>query len=118
MMNPWAKKIIEAGHRTLAVRTHPDVGGSDAEMAQLNAARDELVESLGDGQLKSVALPHVKLQIEMAHVTALMQGRTIWWDSPEGGRIEIEFRPVETLLEILGETVSEMVSKLMKKRGR
>lgn len=34
------REEIVAAHRRLAARAHPDVGGSDAAMAEINAARD------------------------------------------------------------------------------
>jgi hypothetical protein len=37
---------VVAAHRRLAARTHPDAGGSAAEMAALNAARDEALRAL------------------------------------------------------------------------
>lgn len=33
--------VVEARYRELAARAHPDRGGSDAEMAELNAAREQ-----------------------------------------------------------------------------
>jgi hypothetical protein len=36
---------IEAAHRRLAMKHHPDRGGSDAEMARINAARDAGMEA-------------------------------------------------------------------------
>lgn len=32
---------IRVAHRRLSLKKHPDLGGSDAEMAEINAARDE-----------------------------------------------------------------------------
>jgi hypothetical protein len=37
-----ALKIINTGYRSLAAKLHPDVGGSQIEMATLNRARDHL----------------------------------------------------------------------------
>jgi hypothetical protein len=34
--------IIDAGYRAMAAKMHPDVGGSNEEMARLNNARDKL----------------------------------------------------------------------------
>jgi hypothetical protein len=39
---------IERAYRRLAMERHPDKGGSDAAMAELNAARDEALQELGD----------------------------------------------------------------------
>ncbi|MGH9644186.1 MAG: J domain-containing protein [Terriglobales bacterium] len=36
-----AREEIEAAHRRLAMQHHPDRGGEDAQMARVNAARDE-----------------------------------------------------------------------------
>lgn len=36
-----SKEAITAAHRTLASKAHPDKGGSDAQMAEINRARDE-----------------------------------------------------------------------------
>jgi hypothetical protein len=37
---------IEARFRTMAKKLHPDAGGSDEEMAELSAARDEAIEAI------------------------------------------------------------------------
>lgn len=37
---------VKARFHTLAKRRHPDAGGSDAEMAELNAARDEAIAEI------------------------------------------------------------------------
>lgn len=42
-----AKATIENAYRTLARKHHPDAGGSDAAMAELNAARDEALRIVG-----------------------------------------------------------------------
>lgn len=36
---------IRVAHRTLSLRNHPDLGGSDDKMAEINAARDEAMIS-------------------------------------------------------------------------
>lgn len=36
------KEVIEAAHRALARKFHPDVGGSEEKMKALNKAREEL----------------------------------------------------------------------------
>lgn len=38
---------IELQYRTLAKQRHPDAGGSEAAMAELNAARDEALKEIG-----------------------------------------------------------------------
>jgi hypothetical protein len=40
-----SREQIEDAHRRLAMKHHPDRGGSDAEMARINSARDALLES-------------------------------------------------------------------------
>jgi hypothetical protein len=42
--NPTREQIEEA-HRRLAMKHHPDRGGDTNEMARINAARDQLLES-------------------------------------------------------------------------
>lgn len=42
----WMERIIKAGFRELAKRHHPDVGGTDSEMRELNAAFEALKEHL------------------------------------------------------------------------
>lgn len=37
---------VKSAHRRLALKTHPDAGGSDAAMAELNDARDVALEAL------------------------------------------------------------------------
>src|SRR5262245_41870460 len=39
-----AAEIVSAGYRTLALKYHPDHGGTHADMTKLNAARDWLRE--------------------------------------------------------------------------
>jgi hypothetical protein len=39
-------EVINAGYRSLATKTHPDVGGSADQMAKLNQARDKLRDSI------------------------------------------------------------------------
>ncbi len=41
--------IIRVRHRHLAAAHHPDKGGTDAKMAELNAARDEALKELSNG---------------------------------------------------------------------
>jgi hypothetical protein len=60
MKRPW-REVLEYGnglvdrdqvkqhHRILANRLHPDKGGTDAAMAELNAARDEALQELQRG---------------------------------------------------------------------
>lgn len=43
------RALIEERYRKLARERHPDQGGSDAMMAELNAARDAARKELGDG---------------------------------------------------------------------
>jgi hypothetical protein len=38
----WTERIIKIGYRELAKRHHPDGGGSDADMQQLNNAYENL----------------------------------------------------------------------------
>lgn len=40
---------VDARHRSLAKAAHPDRGGSDTTMAELNRARDDARRELGDG---------------------------------------------------------------------
>lgn len=58
MKRPWREVLqygnrpvehgaINSHYRTLASTAHPDKGGSDAAMAELNAARDEALQELG-----------------------------------------------------------------------
>lgn len=47
--NPTREQIDRA-YRDLASRHHPDKGGNAAEMARINAARDDLYARLGDGR--------------------------------------------------------------------
>lgn len=42
--------MVEAQFRELAATAHPDRGGSDAEMAELNRARDEAKRHFGGGK--------------------------------------------------------------------
>lgn len=42
-----SKEQIEAAYRNLARKRHPDAGGSDAAMAELNAARAEALKEIG-----------------------------------------------------------------------
>lgn len=42
------RETIEAAHRELARKVHPDAGGTTEGMAQLNAARDEALKATGD----------------------------------------------------------------------
>ena len=41
-----AEKIVQAGYRELAKRHHPDAGGSDTAMREVNAAVETLREML------------------------------------------------------------------------
>src|SRR5438874_1951481 len=41
---PWVQRVVESGYRELARRHHPDIGGSNEEMQQLNAAVEALRE--------------------------------------------------------------------------
>jgi DnaJ domain len=41
-----SREEIDRAYRTKALRLHPDHGGSDAAMAELNAARDEALKAL------------------------------------------------------------------------
>ncbi len=41
---------IKAAHTAAAKRAHPDVGGDDAQMAEINRARDEMLARLRDGR--------------------------------------------------------------------
>lgn len=45
----WPLEAIEAVYRTKVEKAHPDRGGSTAEIAALNAARDEARKELGRG---------------------------------------------------------------------
>ena len=45
-----AERIRER-HRTLIAQNHPDAGGSDAQAAALNKARDLLLDDLNDKRL-------------------------------------------------------------------
>lgn len=45
----WPLAAIEAVYRTKVEKAHPDRGGSHAEIAALNAARDEARKELGRG---------------------------------------------------------------------
>lgn len=40
---------IKAAHRDIAKTLHPDAGGSDEKMAELNRARDEALKEIGNG---------------------------------------------------------------------
>jgi hypothetical protein len=42
-----AKRIVEAGRRTLAKAEHPDHGGDAAAMTRVNAVADLLLEAVG-----------------------------------------------------------------------
>ena len=44
-----ARQEIEAAYRAAAMRAHPDKGGSNAAMAEINAARDEGLRAKGGG---------------------------------------------------------------------
>lgn len=44
------REMVEANYRTLARERHPDAGGSDALMAELNAARDAARRELAAGR--------------------------------------------------------------------
>lgn len=60
MKRPW-REVLEYGngpareeeitrnYRILARDAHPDKGGTDAQMAELNAARDEALKEVGNG---------------------------------------------------------------------
>lgn len=41
------QKLIEAGYRALAVKMHPDLGGSTLDMVRLSEVRDEMIQQLG-----------------------------------------------------------------------
>lgn len=41
------KNDVDAAYRARALRAHPDHGGTDAQMARLNAARDRAYQELG-----------------------------------------------------------------------
>jgi hypothetical protein len=43
---PMAEQIVRAGYHALSQKHHPDHGGSDAKMRELNAAREGLKELL------------------------------------------------------------------------
>src|SRR5262249_2822674 len=43
-LRPVAQELISVGFRALALKLHPDHGGTHAEMTKLNAARDWLRE--------------------------------------------------------------------------
>jgi hypothetical protein len=59
MKRPWREVLrlngaatlaeVNAAYRLLAAVYHPDRGGTDAKMAELNAARDEALQELGNG---------------------------------------------------------------------
>jgi hypothetical protein len=46
-LKPTVVEMLRAGHRTLARRHHPDVGGSLAIMQRINSARDWLASLVG-----------------------------------------------------------------------
>jgi hypothetical protein len=41
-----AIQLVDAGFKALAVKLHPDIGGDDEDMVELNAARDFLKEAV------------------------------------------------------------------------
>lgn len=43
------RELVQAKRRDLARRLHPDAGGSDAALAEVNAAADAALEEVGDG---------------------------------------------------------------------
>jgi len=45
--SPITREIVDAAYRSLARERHPDQGGSDAMMAELNRARDDARRDLG-----------------------------------------------------------------------
>ncbi len=45
---PVSTENVEAAHKRLARKAHPDVGGSVEDMAALNIARDEALREIGD----------------------------------------------------------------------
>jgi hypothetical protein len=45
---PWVQRVVESGYRALASRHHPDHGGTDAEMRELNSAVAALRELVGE----------------------------------------------------------------------
>jgi hypothetical protein len=42
----WAEKIVQAGYVTLAKRFHPDTGGTENDMREVNAAVEKLRDLL------------------------------------------------------------------------
>lgn len=42
------RSLVEAHYRTLARARHPDAGGSDAAMVELNVARDQALQEIGN----------------------------------------------------------------------
>ncbi|MCC6918922.1 MAG: J domain-containing protein [Alphaproteobacteria bacterium] len=46
---PATRDNVETAYRMLARERHPDAGGSDAKMAELNTARDAALKEIGNG---------------------------------------------------------------------
>lgn len=46
---PVTKAVIESFYRDAARRAHPDAGGTNEQMAELNAARDAALKEIGNG---------------------------------------------------------------------
>lgn len=44
---PITKDDVQRAYRNLAAQHHPNKGGSDTKMAELNAARDEALKEIG-----------------------------------------------------------------------
>src|SRR6185436_14020131 len=47
----WIDQIIKAGYRALASKHHPDVGGTDADMKEINASNEKLKQMVKDARL-------------------------------------------------------------------
>jgi hypothetical protein len=91
----WADQIVRTGFRELAKKAHPDGGGTDRDFDDLNDAYQSLREYAKNPQAAGQALSAgqgVNLQLEIAHISALLAGQPVTWQAPNGFRVEVTLR--------------------------
>jgi hypothetical protein len=116
----WKEKIIRTGYRVLAKEEHPDHGGNDRDFDELSTANSELRDLLKSGAVANGTLERshqgVNLQLEIAHISALLAGQPVVWTGPDGFRVDITLRGgtqgliTDVITNLLG-------SKFGKKKG-
>jgi hypothetical protein len=92
----WKEKIIRTGYRSLAKEAHPDHGGNDRDFDDLTTALSELKDLVKSGAVAN-GTPNrstqgVNLQLEIAHISALLAGQPVVWTGPDGFRVDITLR--------------------------